>query len=247
MILDGNTINVGIALLAGAASFFAPCVAPIVPAYIGYFTGVGLTDTSATHRRWRIVRYSLLSVLGFVGVFALLGLTATSIGNVFAAHRALIARAGGVVMVLLGLFLLGVFKVPALYRERKLNIHDKLTRYQGVNAALLGVTFGLAWTPCIGPVLAVILFLASQAETAVQGMVLMMAFGVGLGLPFLVLSLFVDRLLPYLRKSQRLQKGVHILSGLVIVLFGLLLATNLLGRVVAPLVQFGSLELLFID
>ncbi len=247
MILDGNNINVGIAFLAGLASFFAPCVVPLLPAYVGYFTGVGVSDDAVKENRKRILKYSLFFVFGFLLIFILLGLSATSVGHLFAQHKFVIARAGGVVLILLGLFMLGVFKNPAFYRERKFNIHGKLSKYQSVNSFALGVTFGFAWTPCIGPVLAVILFWASQSDTILQGLVMMIAFGLGIAVPFLLISLFIDRLMPWLRKTQKIQSIVHKIAGWLIIVFGFLLITNLLAPALGFLTHFGSLELYLID
>lgn len=247
MILDGNNINLGIAFLAGLASFFAPCVVPLLPAYVGYFTGVGVSDEAVKENRKRILKYSLFFAFGFLLIFILLGLSATSIGHVFAQHKFAISRVGGVVLILLGLFMLGVFKNPAFYRERKFNIHNKLSQHQSVNSFVLGVTFGFAWTPCIGPVLAVILFWASQSETMLQGLVMMIAFGLGIAVPFLIISLFIDRLMPWLRKTQKIQTVVHKIAGWLIIIFGFLLVTNLLAPVLGSLVHFGSLELYLID
>lgn len=247
MILDGNQINIGVAFLAGMASFFAPCVVPLLPAYVGYFTGVGASGDAVKKHRWQILKGSLFFVMGFILIFVLLGLSATSIGQLFAQHKLIISRIGGGVLILLGLFLLGAFKNPALYRERKFDLHGKLTKYQSVNAFVLGLTFGFAWTPCIGPVLAVILFWASQAQTMVQGLVMMLAFGLGIAVPFLVISLFIDRLMSWLRKTQRLQEIVHKVAGWIIVVFGILLLTNWIAPAFGWLTHYGSLELFLID
>ncbi|HBU27742.1 TPA: cytochrome C biogenesis protein [Candidatus Uhrbacteria bacterium] len=247
MLLDGNHISFGIAYLAGLASFFAPCVVPLLPAYVGYFTGVGSSDADVQEHRKKIFYYVFLFVLGFLAIFLLLGLSATSIGILLAQHKMLLARLGGLVLMFLGLSLLGVFKHPAFYREHKFSIQKQLTKYQGVNAFILGLTFGFAWTPCIGPVLAVILLWTSQAETLGQGSLLMLSYGLGIASPFFVLGLFLDKLMPWIRKTQRLQQTIHTAAAYLIIVIGFLLLTNLLAVVTGPLTSFGSFELFLIE
>ncbi len=247
MILDGSSVNFGIAFIAGLVSFFAPCVFPLVPAYIGFFTGVAATDEELKSKRNEILKYSLIFVSGFLIVFLLLGLSATSLGHAFAVNRAVFAKIGGVVMVLLGMYLLGVFKNPAIYRELKIDLHKKLTKYQSVNAFIFGLTFGFAWTPCIGPVLAVILLWASQASSALVGTALLLAYGLGIGVPFILIGLFIDKIMPWIRKTAKIQQYVHTIAGALILIFGIMLLTNTLGYISAYLLNFGSLELYLID
>ncbi|PIR47435.1 cytochrome C biogenesis protein [Candidatus Uhrbacteria bacterium CG10_big_fil_rev_8_21_14_0_10_50_16] len=247
MLLDGNHLSLGIAYVAGLTSFFAPCVVPLLPAYVAYFTGLGAADTDDRANKIKLFSHTLIFVLGFLVIFLLLGMSSTWIGSLLAHYKMILSRVGGVVLIVLGLYLLGVFKNPALYRERKLNLHAQFTRYQSLNVFVLGLTFGFAWTPCIGPVLAVILLWTSQAATLGQGFLLMLAFGLGIGSPFLLVSVFLDKLMPWIRKTQRLQQIVHMASGYLILIIGFLLLTNLLTVVTAPLTNLGSLELFLID
>lgn len=242
MLLDGSHINLGVAFVAGVAAFFAPCVIPLLPAYVGFFAG-----TAETGRSRRVLGQSLLFALGFVAVFVVLGLSATALGHAVAAYRDSITRIGGVLMVLLGLVMMGAFKQPFLYRERKMDMRALMTRWPWLNALLLGVTFGFAWTPCIGPVLAVILFWASQSASMAQGVSLLLLFGLGIATPFVLVSVFLEKLLPYVKRTQRWQQSIHVVAGAVVVLFGVLLVLDLTGPVFGWLSRLGSLELYLID
>jgi len=247
MILDGSSVNIGIALLAGLVSFFAPCVVPLVPAYVGFFSGVAATDEHISSKRATILKYSLIFSAGFVLIFVILGLAATSIGHLFAVNREVISKIGGVLMILLGLYLTGLFKNPAIYRELKFDLHKKISKHQSVNSFLLGLTFGFAWTPCIGPVLAVILLFASQASNAAVGVTMLLAYGIGLAAPFVLIGFFIDKMLPWLKKTARIQKWVHIGAGIFIIVFGIMIITETIGLMSSWLLQFGSLELLLVD
>lgn len=247
MVLDGSSVNVGIALLAGLVSFFAPCVVPLVPAYVGFFTGVATSDESIALKRFTILKHSLIFSAGFIIVFVALGLAATSIGKLFAVNRDVISRAGGIFMILLGLYLTGVFKNPAIYREFKIDLHSKIYKYQSVNSFILGLTFGFAWTPCIGPVLAVILLWASQATSTGAGVTLLMSYGIGIAMPFVLIGFFIDKLLPWLKRTAKIQKFIHLFAGIIIILFGIMLATESLALFSSLVPKFESLEFLLID
>jgi cytochrome c-type biogenesis protein len=242
MILDGSTVNIGIAFIAGLVSFFAPCVVPLVPAYVGFFSGVAATDENIGSKRKTILKYSLVFSAGFVLIFVVLGLAATSLGHLFAVNRTLLSKIGGVVMILLGLYLTGVFKNPAIYKELKIDIHKKISKYQSVNSFVLGLTFGFAWTPCIGPVLAVILLWASQATSTVVGMSLLLAYGMGLAVPFMVIGFFIDKMLPWIKRTAKIQKWVHVGAGVFIIIFGVLLITESVGALSSWFLQFDALE-----
>jgi len=230
MIFDGSSVNLFVAFFAGLVSFFAPCVVPLVPAYVGYFAGIAALDGGGDgEKKVKVFSYSLTFVLGFVFIFVILGLTATSIGHLFAVNKTLVARIGGVLMMFLGVYLLDLIKIPALYRERKFAVSKVFSKFQYLNTFLLGVTFGFAWTPCIGPVLAVILFFASQSGSSSYGMLLLLVYGLGIALPFVLISVFIDKIMPFIRKTQRVQMVVHRAAGVLIFLFGLALLTETTG------------------
>lgn len=229
MILDGSGVNFFIAFLAGLAAFFSPCVAPIIPAYLGYFGGAAAASAAGEHPRllrWKPFGTGVSFVAGFLIVFLLLGFSASGIGRFFIRHRASIERFGGVLLIFLGLFLLDVFKSPWLYRQFQIDLHGKVARHSYLSAFLVGLTFGFSWTPCIGPVLAVILFFASQADTVATGVFLLFFFGIGLALPFLVMSLMLGSAARWLRRSGQTLRIVQMISGVVVIIIGILMVTG---------------------
>ncbi|WP_298628325.1 cytochrome c biogenesis protein CcdA [uncultured Thermus sp.] len=200
------SVSLAAAFFAGVLSFLSPCVLPLVPTYLVYLGG----------ERGRPLFNALFFVLGFGGVFFLLGLPFTLLGGLLFEHRQTLARVGGVVLILFGLYMLGL-------RPR----WGVSLRYEGetarpLGALLLGATLALGWTPCIGPILGAILTL-----TAVGGGVgLLLAYILGLAVPFLLVALFAERIKGWLRKAGRLSHYVELFAGVVLLLVGLLLLTG---------------------
>jgi cytochrome c-type biogenesis protein len=211
------SVELSVALLAGLASFASPCVLPLVPAYLGMLTGVSLESWQG--RRLEVVIRSLLFVLGFSLLFIAWGAAATVIGRLVSGQMLLLQRIGGLILILLGLHLTGVLRLPFLYRERSLR---RLAPGAGYAAAFLtGIFFFAGWVPCVGPVLTAILLLAGRSDTVLQGAGLLALYCVGLGLPFVVIALFADALLPRLRRLSRLTRYVEIASGVLVIAIGL--------------------------
>jgi len=244
MIFDGSTVNLGIAFLSGVLTFLAPCVLPVLPAYIGYISGVGLQDKEEQSKvlKSKIFLNSLSFVLGFLVVFVVLGITAQSAGVFLNTYQRTIQIAGGFLFILLGLHLAGLFSLNIFNKHAQFHIGNKLTKYQYVNSFLVGLVFGFGWTPCIGPILAVILFWASQSATFWKGFWLLLSFGLGLGIPFLFLSLFTEQIMKRLRKMQKAFRISQIIAGLLIILLGILLLGDWLGYLTGPLQKYGTLE-----
>ncbi|MHB0878535.1 MAG: cytochrome c biogenesis CcdA family protein [Anaerolineae bacterium] len=210
-------VRLGVALLAGLASFASPCVLPLVPAYLGMLTGVSLESYQG--RRFEAVLRSLLFVLGFSLVFIAWGAAASVLGRLVSGQMLLLQRLGGIVLVLLGLHLTGLLKLPFLYRERSLRRLAPGASY--LASFLTGVFFFAGWVPCVGPVLTAILLLAGKSETVYQGAGLLALYCIGLGLPFVVIALFADALIPRLRRLSRLTRWVEIASGVLVIAIGL--------------------------
>ncbi|MCH7988308.1 MAG: sulfite exporter TauE/SafE family protein [Planctomycetes bacterium] len=185
---------------------------------------------------------SLLFTLGFLVVFVVLGIMAQSAGRFLNTYGRPIQIVGGLLFILLGMHLAGIFSLNIFRKQVQFKINNHLTKYQYVNSFLVGLIFGFGWTPCIGPVLAVILFWASQSGTFWKGFWLLLSFGLGLAIPFLILSLFTEKLMRYLRKMQKGFRIAQIVAGLLVIIIGILLIGNWLGYLVAPLVQYGTLE-----
>ena len=184
MLFDGSNVNFLIAFLAGFVSFLAPCVLAIVPVQIAYIGGVGVgaKDAEASkpfYKRKAFVN-SLFFVLGLLLVFMALGIGVAGFSRVLVGYRDVMLKVGGVVLILLGLYILGLFKSTFLSRDFRLSVNAGAVKWEKPRSFLIGAVFGFAWSPCIGPVLAVILFWASSAATFWQGFFLLLAYGLGL-------------------------------------------------------------------
>lgn len=222
----GETGSVGIffAFLGGVVSFLSPCVLPLVPSYLSFVTGVSLEDMQEGVDRKVTLTHATLFVVGFSLVFIVLGATATFIGQFIRAYEIWLARAGGVIIILLGLHLVGLFKITPLLRERRIHLQDKPAGYLGTLG--VGAAFGAGWTPCIGPVLSAILGLASAQETIWQGMGLLTVYSIGLAVPFILSALALDRFLQAFSKFRRFLPAVQVGSGILLIVLGILLVTG---------------------
>ncbi len=237
---DGSDVSVLVAYLAGFATFFASCLLPLVPTYLAYITGVSINDPEAAHNHKRTFVLALLFVLGFTTSFVLLGLSLNKLAAEIAPIRALVEKLSGILFIFLGLFLLGVFKRSPLYSELRFDVHAHFRRFASIHALLMGVAFGFGWSPCIGPVLAVILFWSAQAETALSGILLLTAFGIGLGTPFILIALGWSKLLPIVKQFDHLTVWLNRFSAVFIILSGIMLLFGqfgVIGKVILELIQ----------
>jgi cytochrome c-type biogenesis protein len=219
-----ETIGLPIALAAGVLSFLSPCVLPLVPSYLSFVTGMTLDELQEGHERHVVLLHSLLFVSGFSAVFIVLGATASYMGLFFLAYEEWIARIGGVLIIVLGLHLLGVFRVTALLREKRMHLAEKPAGKLGTIA--VGAAFGAGWTPCIGPILGSILTLAGASETVWSGVGLLFVYSVGLAVPFLLAALALERFLNAFKRFRRFIPWMERASGVLLILLGLLLLTD---------------------
>lgn len=241
------TISFPLAFLAGLVSFLSPCVLPVVPSYVVFVSGVTLEElregTAAAARRAAVI-HSVLFVLGFTAVFMTLGWAATSAGLAFARAMPWLNRLGGVLLIVFGLYLAGLLRVPALTREMRVHLSDKPTGPAG--SFLVGVAFGAGWTPCIGPVLASILLYAGMEATRTQGALLLATYALGLGLPFVLASVAFNGFLAGTRKMRDWMVPLGRVAGAALVLVGLMMVTGsfaTLTAFLAGLGQFVNLEM----
>ena len=219
-----ESVGILVAVTAGVLSFLSPCVLPLVPSYLSFVTGMSLEDLEQGVDRRATMIHSLLFVAGFSLIFILLGASASFLG-VFLKHYELwIARIGGVLIVILGLHLTGVFRITPLMREKRVHVNDKPAGYLGTIG--IGIAFGAGWTPCIGPVLGAILTLASTQETVWNGVGLLTAYSAGLAVPFLAASLALDAFLQAFSRFRRFLPLVEKASGVLLIILGLLLITG---------------------
>jgi cytochrome c-type biogenesis protein len=218
---------------AGLLSFLSPCVLPLLPAYLSYMTGLSAGQLTHARRgavRRRVLTHSLAFVIGLSLVFTLFGASASLLGRLLLGNLELLTRAAGLVVIIFGLHQTGLLRIPLLYREAR--ARPKLQPGGGpLQAALLGAAFAAGWTPCVGPFLAALLGLASQEETVGQGMLLLFAYGLGLGLPFLLAGLGLERALRLSAALRPHTRAIEIGSGLLLIGMGLLLLTDRLSAI----------------
>ena len=215
-----------VALLAGVISFLSPCVLPIVPPYLAYMSGVSLGEMSgqAAARR-RAVVAALFFVMGLSTVFLILGFTASAFGAFFLQNQVLFTQASGAVIIIFGLHFLGVFRIPFLDREARLDAGDKGGSSFG--AYVLGLAFAFGWTPCIGPQLGAILSLAASEASVGRGTLLLGVYAAGLGIPFLLAAMFITRAVGIMNRLKRHMKAIERAMGGLLVLVGLAMLTGL--------------------
>jgi cytochrome c-type biogenesis protein len=220
--MESVSLGVLISFTAGLLSFLSPCVLPLIPSYLTFVTGLSLEDVQRS-RKTALV-HAILFVIGFTLIFLALGATATAIGRLLLVNRRWISRVGGVLVVLLGLYLLGAFNMRVLDRERRIQITDKPLGYLG--SVLVGIAFGAGWSPCIGPILGGILtYTASQAELR-RGLVLLGSYSLGLALPFLLAAVAVERFISVFQRFRSKLIWVDRFAGALLVIVGVLMLTN---------------------
>lgn len=223
--MDVQNVSFLLALSAGLLSFASPCVLPLVPAYIGYLSGSTIAQQGKASNRRATSLHALGFVLGFSTVFVLLGASVWAMGRLLYNFLPLIRRVGGAILIVFGLHTMGVLKVPPLYRERRLEL--RVSPKLGYLASfLMGVLFAAGWVPCVGPILSAILLLASDSRSIAQGTYLLVAYSLGLGLPFLLTGLAFSTISGYLRRLNRYLNIVSILSGIFLIAIGVAIFTD---------------------
>ncbi len=229
------------AFVAGLLSFLSPCVLPLIPSYITYITGLSFSDLDAERPSHLIRRQTMLHSLAFVGgftvVFVLLGASATYIGSFLQQHMDLVRKAGGVLIVVFGIHVTGLVPLKWLLGERRISLKHKPAGFLG--SFLVGLAFAAGWTPCIGPILASILMIAATEEKVAQGIILLLLYSIGLGIPFLLSSLALHRFITIFNRFKKYIRQFEIITGFFLILVGILIFTNWLS------VLSGYVNLLF--
>ena len=229
--MEGQSLGLFVAFTAGLLSFLSPCVLPLVPSYATFITGMSLDElekAESTRTRRAIFTHGLLFVLGFTAVFLALGASATFLGALLNYASDWVQRVGGALLILFGLYLLGVLRLPGAGREWRMHLADKPVGYLGT--VLVGVTFGAGWTPCIGPVLGGILTLAATRGSVGEGMSLLAVYSAGLAIPFLLSTVLIERFLVGFKHLRRFLPWVNRVSGVLLILLGLLMVTGTFTR-----------------
>lgn len=217
-----GSLGILIAFSAGLLSFLSPCVLPLVPSYVTFITGMTLEDLQHTKRE--TIFHALMFVLGFSMIFLALGAGATVFGQIMLRYRDWISRIGGVLIIVFGLYMLGVFNIGLMARDTRLHIANKPIGYLGT--LVVGVAFGAGWSPCIGPILGAILTMAANEADLQRGLILLGAYSAGLAVPFLLAAVMVEKFLSVFAKLRHQMVWVNRISGTLLVLVGVLMVTN---------------------
>jgi cytochrome c-type biogenesis protein len=223
----GESLGIAVSFSAGLFSFLSPCVLPLFPSYVSFITGMSVgdltADLSAAARR-RVLLHALAFIVGFSIVFVALGASFSALGQLLLGYRHWIRRAGGILIIVFGLYIVGVLKIGLFGRTRQFQLREKPAGYVG--SLIVGVTFGIGWTPCVGPILGAILSLASTTDNVGRGVGLLVAYSMGLGVPFMLSALALG---PFLRLFKRYRPFVPVVeraAGVVLVIVGVLVFTN---------------------
>ncbi len=233
-------LNVATAFLAGLVSFVSPCVLPLVPSYLSFLTGTSLEDLkveSSAQAKARVLAHALAFIAGFTVIFVMIGLSASAVGGVFVNNKRIVEIVGGLVIVVLGLNMIGVFKIPLLMMDNRL-----LHRISGRKPSLLvsfviGLGFAAGWSPCIGPILSGIILLAAD-EKVPQATFLLFVYSMGLAVPFLITAAAVTQSLGALDRIKRFLPAIEATSGAILVVTGLVVATDQFTRVAGFVYQY---------
>lgn len=231
------------AFIFGLLSFVSPCVLPIVPGYISFISGMSLDEikenSSAGYKKLLI--NSLLFILGFSITFVLLGAGATVAGTFLLEQKSTLALIGGAVIIIFGIHMTGLFKIPFLNYEKRLHLKSK--SFGSFGSLIIGFAFAFGWTPCIGPILGAILAIASQQESVMQGIVLLSFYSLGLGIPFLVTALSINLFFSFFNKVKKYFHTIEVTGGILLIIVGSLVMTNKLTIIASWLMQlFPSLS-----
>jgi cytochrome c-type biogenesis protein len=235
-------ISFSLAFLAGLVSFLSPCVLPVVPSYVAFVSGMTLEelrDGEVPEARRAAVVHSVLFVVGFSAVFMTLGLVATAVGTPIARALPWLYRLGGVLLVVLGVYMIGWLPLRWLGRDFRPHVSGRLTGPFG--SVVVGMAFGAGWTPCIGPILASILLYTSLESTMVEGVGLLGAYALGLGIPFVAASTALNVFLAGTAKARRWLLPLQRAAGVVLVVVGILMVTGKFAALTAVLAGMGQL------
>ncbi len=219
-------ISYNAAFFAGLLSFLSPCILPLIPAYFTFITGFSLEDLmneSSGRVRAKVVISTLVFVSGFSLIFILLGASASLLGGLIQQYSAYIRVIGGVAIIILGIHLTGIFRIRFLEVEKRFKINKPLHIF---GSFVIGMAFGAGWTPCIGPLLGSVLIIAGNQDTVLQGVGLLCAYALGLAIPFIALSFFVNSIITVIGKAVKFMRYFNYAAGILLIVLGFFLITN---------------------
>jgi len=233
-LISKDNISFIMVFVEGVLSFFSPCVIPLIPVYMSYLSGntKGIeAGGKIAYNRKKVFLHTICFVLGISFAFFTLGMSFTAIGTFFKNNRLLFTRIGGIIIIVLGLFQIGIFDFKFLNRERRINYDPGNKSVNPLVALVMGFTFSFAWTPCIGPMLSSVLILASSARNSLIGNMLVLIYSIGFIIPFLLLGLFTTQALDFLRKHQKLVKYTVKTGGFILILIGIMTFTGWMNSI----------------
>lgn len=224
-----NDVSYPLAFVAGLLSFLSPCVLPLVPAYLSFVTGLSLEEIVARNRTSQVLKRTIAFIAGFSVIFVALGASSSFIGSFFLRFQEYLRIGGGILIIVFGLFISGILKLDFLMRERRYHFTQGPAGYVGV--FIVGMGFSAGWTPCIGPILGTILIYAGSHAEATYGMKLLAVYSLGLAIPFIISALAMNYVLSFIKGIHRnFMRAVMLVSGFILILFGMLMLTNMLGQ-----------------
>ena len=229
--MGGEQVSLIVAFTAGILTFLSPCILPLVPSFIAYITGVSYGDlqNERAHVTKKTLSHTLLFIIGFSVIFILMGLTATTVGKALFHYQKFIRIGGGLLIILFGLTLAGVFKFGFMQQDHRLNIHTKKATYFG--SFLVGVTFAAAWTPCAGPIFGSILVIAGTEGNISEGMKLLALYSAGIGVPFILTALAIHSFLKFFNRFKKVMVHINKVSGAMLIIVGILIMTDSLNMI----------------
>lgn len=237
---SSGQISMFIAFTAGMLSFVSPCVLPLVPSYISYITGLSVDElnsgANSNRVRWITLSNSVMFIAGFSTIFIAFGASATFMGQVMLEYQDLIRQIGGLIIVVFGLYILGLLKLNFLSSEKRFHFTKKPAGLIG--SFLVGIGFAAGWTPCVGPILGTILLYASTSDSVLTGVNLLMFYSMGLGLPLLIISLGINKFIVGYKKINRYMGVVTKVSGIFLLAVGIMIMTNSFTIITAFLSKF---------
>ena len=222
---------------AGLLSFFSPCVFPLVPGYLSYLAGTSLQEAqSQPSTRWRVSLHALCFVLGFALLFTLLGAAVALFGSALRTEEQILARIAGLLLILFGIALTGLVPIPWLSRDHRVQVKQGASAWW--RSGLIGMVFGAGWSACTGPILGAILVLTAASATLLQGVIFLLAYALGLGVPFVLVGLLVDRVGILMRRLHRYTGPLSFIGGAILILMGMLVLTGRLDQLANVLFPF---------
>lgn len=232
-----ENVSILVAISAGLISFLSPCILPLIPSYIAFITGISIEELSQEENlrrvRKKVIINSLMFILGFSLIFISLGASATFIGKFLDRNIRWFEIIGGVLVILLGIHFTGIFRLKFLDREKKIHLKKKPLGYLGT--CLVGMAFGVGWTPCVGPILGAILTMAATTQDVLKGIVLLTFYSAGLGVPFFLSAIILHKFFEYFKTIRKYFKVITIVGGVLLIIVGILLISGYFSSISALL------------